>query len=90
VPVVGAGIMNPHSRHASGAGRPCNEPWARTSERAVWKAYKNGLTLTVTHLVGARGWVAEVEGPGVCERSDAFATRSQAQRWAEDRAGGGS
>jgi hypothetical protein len=28
----------------------------------VWRACKNGLVLTVTHLVGARGWVAAVEG----------------------------
>lgn len=56
----------------------------------MWRAYKSGLMLTVTHIVGASGWVAEVEGPGVSERSDVFATRLQAQRWADDRAGGAS
>ena len=65
-----------------------DEPWARTSDRSVWRAGRRGLTLTVTHLVGARGWVAEVEGPGVFERSDPFDTRLQAQHWADDRAGG--
>ena len=54
----------------------------------MWRAYRRGLTLTVTHLAGARGWVAEVEGPGVSERSDPFDTRLQAQHWTDDRAGG--
>jgi hypothetical protein len=76
-------------RHAAG-GQPGDEPWARTSDRSVWRAYKNGLTLTVTHIVGARGWVAEVDGPGVSGRSDPFDTRLQAQHWAEDQAGGAS
>jgi len=70
--------------------QPADEPWARTSDRSVWRARKSGLVLTVTHLVGARGWVAEVEGPGVSERSDVFDTRLQAQRWADDRTGGAS
>jgi hypothetical protein len=56
----------------------------------VWRAYQGGLVLTVTRIVGARGWVAEVAGPGVCGRPDVFATRLQAQRWAGDRAGGAS
>jgi hypothetical protein len=73
------------------AGRqPADQLWARTSDRAVWRAYRAGLTLTVTHVVGARGWVAEVEGPGVSERSDPLGTRLQAQHWADDRAGGAS
>jgi len=78
-----------HSRDAAGQ-QPADEPWARTSDRSVWRAYKNGLTLTVTHIVGARGWVAEVEGPGVSERFDPLDTRLQAQHWAEDQAGGAS
>ncbi len=86
--------MSPRGRHEPGrhaAGqRPADEPWARTSDRAVWRACKGGLTLTVTHLVGARGWVAEVKGPGVSERSDPFDTRLQAQHWADGQAGGGS
>jgi hypothetical protein len=75
--------------HAAGQ-QPADQPWARTSDRAVWRAYRNGLTLTVTHVVGARGWVAVVEGPGVCERSNPFPTRLQAQHWADDQAGGAS
>jgi hypothetical protein len=71
-----------------GPDGPPGQPWARTSDRSVWRAYRRGLTLTVTHLIGARGWVAEVKGPGVSERSDPFDTRLQAQHWADDRAGG--
>jgi hypothetical protein len=82
--------VSPRGRHAAGIGAPADEPWARTSDSHVWRAYKRGVTLTVTHLVGARGWVAGVEGPGVSERSDPFDTRLQAQRWADDRAGGAS
>jgi hypothetical protein len=82
-------MVSPRSRHEPGrhaAGqRPADEPWARASDRSVWRAYKGGLTLTVTHLVGARGWVAEVEGPGVSERSDVLATRLRAQEWCERR-----
>ena len=82
-------------RHTPGgrreAGRqPGDQPWSRTSDKAVWRAYWNGMTLTVTHLAGARGWVAEVEGPGVSGRSDPFDTRLRAQHWADDRAGGAS
>jgi hypothetical protein len=83
--------MSPRGKHEPGrraAGQqPADEPWARTSDRSTWRAYKGGLTLTVTHLAGACGWVAEVEGPGVSDRSDPFGTRLQAQHWA-DRAGG--
>jgi hypothetical protein len=82
--------MSRQGRHTPGAAGPGDEPWARTSNRAVWRAYKGGLMLTVTHLVGASGWVAEVEGPGVSERSDVLDTRLQAQDWANDRAGGAS
>lgn len=77
-------------RSARGGQQLADQPWARTSDRSVWRGYKAGLVLTVTHLVGARGWVAEVEGPGVSEQSDPFDTRLQAQHWADDRAGGGS
>ena len=75
-------------RHESTGRHEADQPWTRTTDRSIWRAYKSGLTLTVTHLVGARGWVAEVDGPGVSERSDPFGTRLQAQRWADDRAGG--
>ncbi len=81
--------MSPHGGHAAG-NQPEDQDWTRTSDRSVWKAYKHGLALTVTHLVGARGWGAEVEGPGVSERSDVLDTRLQAQHWADDRAGGAS
>ena len=81
--------MSPRGRRAPGR-QPADQPWARTSDRAVWRACKSGLVLTVTHLVGARGWVAEVEGPGVSEQSDPFDTRLQAQHWADDQAGGAS
>ena len=73
-------------RHAAGQG-PADEPWARTSDRSVWRAYKDGLMLTVTHLIGG-GWQAVVEGPGVTERSQVKPTRMDAQRWADSRAGG--
>lgn len=52
----------------------------------MWRACKSGLVLTVGRRIGG-GWVAEVEGPRVSERSDLFGTRLQAQRWAEGQAG---
>jgi hypothetical protein len=76
-------------RHEAGAGPPEDSPWARTSDRHVWRAYKNGLMLTVTRI-GVDHWVAVVEGKGVTERSRALATRLAAQRWADGRAGGAS
>ena len=75
--------MSPRGRHAAGAARPDDEPWARTSDRAVWRAYKRGLVLTVTRLAGG-SWQATVEGPGVTERSlMPFRTRKRAQAWAD-------
>ena len=69
--------------------QPADEPWARTSDRAVWRAYKGGLVLTVTRLADGSGWPATVESPGVTERSPApLPTRLAAQRWADSRAGG--
>jgi hypothetical protein len=92
--MVGVGVVSPLGRLEPGrdtaGNQPADQPWARTSDRAVWRACKHGLTLTVTHLIGARGWVAEVEGPGVSDRSDVFGTRLQAQHWADNRAGSGS
>ena len=80
--------MNAGVRHEAGAGRPADEPWARTSDRAVWRAYKGGLVLTVTRLIG-EGWQAVVEGEGVTERSPApLPTRPRAQAWCDNRAGG--
>ena len=71
------------------AQQPGNEPWARTSDRNVWRPCKNGLTLTVTHLA-AGGWEEDIEGPGVSRRSPLLGSRGAAQAWAEDRAQGAS
>ena len=79
--------MSPHGRQEAGAGRPAGKPWARTSDRSTWRAYKNGLMLTVTRLTGG-GWQAVAEGPAVTERSPVLPTRLAAQRWAGSRAGG--
>ena len=70
-------------------GASGDEPWARTSDRNVWRAYKGGLLLTVTHLV-AGGWQADIEGPGVTRRSPVLGSRGAAQAWADDRARGAS
>ena len=72
-----------------GPDGPTDEPWARTSDRNVWQAYKAGLVLTVTHLV-AGGWQAVIEGPGVDRRSPVLESRGAAQAWADDRARGAS
>ena len=80
--------MSPRCTHAAGAARPGDEPWARTSDRSTWRAYKGGLVLTVSRLAGG-GWQAVVESGNVTERSPApLPTRLAAQRWAESRAGG--
>ena len=82
--------LSPRGRHEAGSGLPEDEPWTRTPDRAVWRAYKGGLVLTVTRLAGG-GWQAAVEGPGVTERSPMlFRTRKRAQAWADSRAGGAS
>ncbi len=79
--------MSPRGRHEHGGALP-DEPWTRTSDRNTWRAYKNGLVLTVSRLV-AGGWTATVEGPGVFERSAVpLPARLAAQRWADSRAGG--
>jgi hypothetical protein len=79
--------MSPRGRHKAGLRRPADEPWARTSDWRIWRAYKNRLLLTVTRLTG-EGWIAVVEGPGVTERSPVLPTRLRAQAWADSRAGG--
>ncbi len=82
--------MSPRGRHAASAARPDDGPWARTSDRTVWRAYKRDLLLTVTRLAGG-GWQATVEGPSVTERSPMpFRTRKCAQAWADNHAGGAS
>ena len=68
---------------------PGDEPWARTSDRNVWRAYKAGLVLTVTRVADGSGWTATAESPNVTEQSPApLPTRLAAQRWADSRAGG--
>jgi len=71
--------------HHEAGYQPADEPWARSSQRGVWRAYCGGLVLTVTQLVGD-GWEAEVEGPGVRDRSGVLATRLAAQSWADRKA----
>jgi hypothetical protein len=85
--------VSPRSRRAPGRHAGCqqsaDEPWARTSDRKVWRAYKGGLVLTVTRVADGGGWQATVESPNVTERSPAsLPTRLAAQQWADDRAGG--
>ena len=67
--------------------QPADEPWAQTSDRNVWRAYRRGLMLAVTHLVTG-GWQAVIEGPGVTRRSPVLGSRGAAQTWADDRARG--
>ena len=85
--------MSPRGRHAGGrhaAGPdPADEPWARTSDHNVWRAYRAGLVLTVTRAADGSGWQATVESPNVTERSPApLPTRIAAQSWCDNRAGG--
>jgi hypothetical protein len=61
-----------------------DEAWAPSPQRGVWTAYKHGLVLTVSRLVGG-GYLGEIEGPGVRERSSS-GTRLSAQQWCERRA----
>ena len=56
--------MSPRGRHEAGSGPPGDEPWARTSDRHVWRAYKRGLVLTVSFQAQDH-WVATVEGEGI-------------------------
>jgi hypothetical protein len=80
--------VSPRGRHAAGQ-QPADEPWARTSDRDVWRACKGGLVLTVTRVADGSGWQAMVESPDVTERSPApLPTRIAAQQWADNRAGG--
>ena len=75
-------------RHTAGQ-QPADEPWARTSDRNVWRAYKGGLVLTVTRVADGSGWTATVESPNTTERSTVpLRTRLAAQSWCDNRAGG--
>lgn len=82
--------MSPRDRHEPGrhapGQQPADEPWAATSDRNVWQAYKSGPLLSVTRLVTG-GWQAVIEGPGVSRRSPVLGSRGAAQTWADDRAG---
>jgi hypothetical protein len=78
--------VSPRGRHGPGQ-QPADQPWARTSDRHVWRAYRNGLTLTVTNLVTG-GWQADIEGPGVTRRSPLLGSRGAAQAWADVHARG--
>jgi hypothetical protein len=70
--------------------QPADQPWAPTPDKAVWRAYKAGLTLTVTHLA-AGGWRADIEGTGITpRRSPVLGSLGAAQAWADDRARGAS
>ena len=51
-----------------GPDGPGDEPWARTSDRNVWRAYKGGLVLTVTRVADGSGWTATVESPNVTQQ----------------------
>ena len=44
-------------------GQLPDEPWARTSDRRVWRAYRNALVLTVTRLAWQR-LAGRGRGPG--------------------------
>jgi hypothetical protein len=83
--------VSPRGRHEPGrpaaSQQAADQPWARTTDRNVWRAYKSGLTLTVTRLATG-GWQAEIEGPGVTRRSPVLGSRGAAEAWADDRARG--
>jgi hypothetical protein len=77
--------MSP-GRHAAGPGQPADEPWARTGDRHVWRAYRDGCVLTVCRRAH-ECWIAEAERAGTTERAPApFRTRLAAQAWAEQAA----
>ena len=50
--------MSPRGRQCAKAAQQPDEPWARTSDRNVWRAYKGGLVLTVTRVADGSGWQA--------------------------------
>jgi hypothetical protein len=60
--------------------------WQQTGDRRTWCAARGSLVLTVTKTV-SNTYRADVDG--LAERSPEFAKRTSAQRWAENRAGGG-
>jgi hypothetical protein len=72
-------------RHEAGK-QPAGQAWTYSPGLGGWRAYRGGLVLTVSRLSGG-GYRAEVDGPDVQERADAFDTRLSAQEWCERRAG---
>ncbi len=61
--------------------------WQQTGDRRAWRAARGSVLLTVTKLSSGM-FRADVEGPGVTERSPEFRTRLAAQAWADSHAGG--
>ena len=61
--------------------------WQQTPDRRVWRAAAGALVLTVTKLSNGM-FRADVDGSEVADRSPEFAKRTNAQRWASNRAGG--
>lgn len=59
--------------------------WQQTSDRRTWRAASGTVVLTVTKTA-SNTYRADVEG--LVERSPEFAKRTNAQRWAEQHAGG--
>ena len=60
--------------------------WQQTPDRRTWRAARGSVLLTVSKLTNG-AFRADVEGPGVAERSPEFRTRLAAQGWADNRAG---
>jgi hypothetical protein len=61
--------------------------WQQTGDRRTWRAAAGALVMTVTKTA-SNTYRADVEGPGVADRSPEFAKRTSAQHWAEQHAGG--
>lgn len=61
--------------------------WERTPDRNTWRAARGPVLLTVTRSVDGK-FAALVERPGVADRAPGFRSRSLAQAWAAQRAGG--
>ena len=75
----------PHGRHEAGCG-PASGLWVGQDiqDRACWRAYRNGLLLTVTRRAHEH-WIAIVEcGDVIVGRSPVIATRLACQQWADN------
>lgn len=60
--------------------------WQQTPDRSTWRAARGPVLLTVSKLTNGV-FRADVEVPGVAERSPEFRTRLGAQGLADNRAG---